>query len=868
MSLNLLLSPTLILLTITAPAWAIDAPHSLTVSENFHNPLGFHDPTPELSWQLPEGRVRQTAYQVRGTVDGDAWQTDWIESDQSVRVPYPGKELDSRQKLEWQVRFRDGEGNESRWSEPGTCEMGLLGKDDWQAEWIKPSQHKPEANEPVAWLRRDFTIDGDVKQARVYVTARGLFELELNGQRVSNDYFAHGWTSYHNRLDTLTYDVTDRLQQGDNQLQASLGCGWYNGTLTWDRKQGSYGDDAQLLVQLEITHSDGKVTRVVSDGEWQGTWTGPIVESSIYDGERYDARIAVEGWKPVNAEAELGDMLLEPKPFAPVRATEELAANTVKEAEPGRWVFDLGQNMVGWARLQMPAKPGQEITIRFAEMLNPDGTMYTANYRKAKSTDYYTAAEDGQVTWEPHFTFHGFRYVELSGLPDGAQPELDWVTGVVLHSDLPRTGHFDSSHKKLNQLQSNIVWGQRGNFVDIPTDCPQRDERLGWTGDAQVFCPTSMFNYDCHAFWKAWMRSLRDDQLDDGRIPHVLPDILGNGGSPGWMDAATIIPWEVYQRTGDTEILAQNIDMMEKLVGYYRSQSKDGLVQKIEAFGDWLQPYASDNRGDTPAVLLGTAFYAHSAHLLAKSAEVLGEQDLADKYAAEAKQVKTAFAEHYFNDEGRLQDAPETQTAYLLAIAFDLIPKEMQAEAAANVVRLVNEADGHLRTGFLGTPYIVSVLDSQGRPDLAYDLLLQESYPSWFYSINQGATTMWERWNSYSHTDGFGDVGMNSFNHYAYGAIGQWMYERVAGLAPDPEHPGYKHFLIQPLVQGPLDAASAKLETPYGLAASQWEKTGDKVKLTVTVPPNTTATVMLPDGSDPQEVSAGTHEYEVAIAGD
>jgi alpha-L-rhamnosidase len=398
--------------------------------------------------------------------------------------------------------------------------------------------------------------------------------------------------------------------------------------------------------------------------------------------------------------------------------------------------------------------------------------------------------------------------------------------------------------------------------VDIPTDCPQRDERLGWTGDAEVFSPTAMFNYDCLAFWKSWLASMRDDQMPDGRIPHVIPDILHAGDSPGWMDAATIIPWEVYVRTNDTQVLSENFEMMKKLVGWYRAQSADGLTPTIKGFGDWLQPYSEDRKGETPTALLGLAYYAYSAQIVADSARVLKREDDAKRFAEEAATIKRAFTNHYLDTNGKLQNAPETQTAYVLAIAFDLIPKELKDKVGANLVRLVGQAEGHLRTGFLGTPYIARVLDEVGRPDLAYDLLFQETYPSWFYPINQGATTMWERWNSYTRDKGFGPVSMNSFNHYAYGAIGQWMYERIAGLAPDPAVPGYKHFFVRPLIGRQLDSARAELETPYGQAKSGWTRKNGKITLEVTVPPNTTATVEFPNGRQPEMISVGTHQFQ------
>jgi len=849
------------------------AAHSLVVGEGFVDPLGFHDPTPAFSWKLPVGVERQTAYclEVRDLQNqAMAWDSGWVESGQSVLVPYGGKPLASRQRLAWRVRFRDGNETDSGWSETATFELGLLSAGNWKAQWIRPETEPDPAREPVAWLRRKFSVSGNVERARLYVTARGVFEVSLNGARVGSDHFANGWTSYKHRLDTLTYDVTKQLRAGGNTLCAKLGTGWFSGRLTWENLRNVFGPRPELLLQLEVAYADGTVEAMVSDENWEATFDGPVLSSSIYDGEEYDARKEVSGWGGVAVNPDPGSARLIPKPFIPVRATETLVVKKITEPEPGRFVFDLGQNMVGWAKLKIPVEKDQAVTIRFAEMLNPDGTIYTANYRSAKSVDTYVPAETGTVEWEPSFTFHGFRYVELSGLPAVAKPSIDWVEGIVLHSDLPRLGTFESSHEKLNQLQSNIVWSQRGNFVDIPTDCPQRDERLGWTGDAQVFCPASMFNYDCHAFWKSWLGSMRDDQFEDGRVPHVVPDVLWKGDSPGWMDAATFIPWEIYVRTGDADVLVENLEMMERLVGFYRSQSKDRLIgsgstEECGGFNDWLQPYALDAKGDTPVDLLTTAYYARSTQILADAAQVLGKDAEARRCAEEAAGIRRAFAKHYFDGNGKLRNTPETQTAYLLSIAFDLIPAELQEKAADHLVRLVHDAGDHLRTGFLGTPYIASVLDRTGHADLAYAVLFKETYPSWFYSINQGATTMWERWNSYSHKDGFGNVEMNSFNHYAYGAISQWVVERIAGLAPDPAHPGYKHFFIRPVIGAPLDWASAELETPYGKASSGWKREGGEIVMEVVVPPNATATIEFPNDRKPETVVAGGHRFELEI---
>jgi len=837
----------------------------LTVGEGFVNPIGFYDTNPTFSWKLPEGTESQIAYELEVHSETTEWNSGWVASTQTLFAPYGGPDLQSREQVTWKVRFKDPSGMVSDWSQPATFELGLIAPQDWKAHWIHPSQTIDREGEVVATLRKQFSLDQNVKKARLYVAAKGLFEAKINGSFVTEDVFANGWTSYNKQLDSVTYDVTSLLSTGDQCIQVRLGTGWYAGHLGWEHKVGIYGQQPELLLQLELTFEDGSTKMIATDESWEGSYEGPILVSSIYDGETYDARRTIDNWETVSVSEDLGETPITPKSFPPVRICDRLVTQTITNPETGRYVFDLGQNMVGWPQLKVPMKQGETLTIRFAEMLNADGTLYTENYRSAKSTDTYTAAKDGMIEWHPTFTFHGFRYVELSGFDSAAKPVNDWVTGLVLHSDLQRIGRFHTSNSMLNQLQSNIVWGQRGNFVDIPTDCPQRDERLGWTGDAQVFCPTASFNYDCLSFWKHWLKTMQLDQFPDGRIPHVIPDILGDGGCPGWVDAATIIPWETYVRTGDLEILEASYPMMEKLVAWYRSKAVDHIYPTIWGFADWLQPYSENINGDTAIEVIGTAFYAHSTWILAKSAEVLGKTEHAVKYREEFDSVRNAFTNHFFDESGKLQNAPETQTSYILALAFNLIPESIRPAAAANLVQLVHDADDHLRTGFLGTPHIVRVLDDAGYTDLALKLLFQDTYPSWFYPIHQGATTMWERWNSYSHENGFGDAGMNSFNHYAYGAIGQWMYERLAGLAPDPDYPGYQHFFINPLICEQLDHASAELMTPYGKALSSWTRDADgNVTLKVIVPPNTTATMIMRKGQPDQILQPGIHQIQLS----
>jgi alpha-L-rhamnosidase len=849
----------------------INSPNSLVVSEGFENPIGLYDNEPSFSWKLPvsENIKSQTAYRVVVASDpqllpkrADLWDSGEVDSDQSVWVKYNGTPLESRQKAYWQVMFRDQAGKKSAWSEVGNFELGLLNNNDWKAKWISLPRVKMDTTKEgyflysPQYLIKDFNLEEKIEKARLYITSKGVFEAQINGNKVGDEIMTPGWTPYKKRIETLTYDVKDLLCKGENIIGIVLGEGWYSGRIGYNRKAWGKKPLPQMICQLEITYKNGEEQVVYSDADWKGTRNGPIRFSGIYDGEIYDANMEMPGWSKSEFDAgnwiavekeDVGtDINLTPKRHASVTDKIELPTLKITEPEPGRFVFDLGQNMVGIPSIKIPVKKNQKVTIRFAEMLQQDGKMYTANYRSAKSIDYYIPKADGVISWQPKFTFHGNRYVELSGFDEGVAPSKDWVTGIVQYSDFDKRGTFTSSHDKLNKLQSNINWGLRGNFFDIPTDCPQRDERLGWTGDAQVFAPTSIFNCDVHAFWSAWLQSVREEQFDDGGIPFVVPNILGNGKSSGWADAATVIPWEIYFRTGDKEVLEENYGMMKKLVGYYSSEAEDHIAN-VNTFGDWLQPYPQrekNNKGDTPRDLIGTAYYARSINLTLDAAKVLGYEKDAAELLALRDSVRKAFEDKFLDDEGKLTTFHETQTGYLMALGFDLVSEEMAQKVLPRLITQIEKADNHLRTGFLGTPLLATVLDKYELTDLMYTILFKETYPSWFFSINQGATTMWERWNSYSHKDGFGDVGMNSFNHYAYGAIGQWMYERIAGISP--LEPGYKKILIAPVPGGPLEHAKAEFNSIYGKISSGWKKVNNGLELDVTIPPNTTAKVVIP----------------------
>jgi alpha-L-rhamnosidase len=843
--------------------------------EHLVNPLGLDERLPRLSWRLADDRpgARQTAWQIQAapTCAGlaenpEVWDSGRVPGDTCLDVVWGGRPLHSRREVFWRVRVWDLEGVASDWSETARFEMGLLQPRDWSAEWIGRPVEQPEASGPSPFLRRRFTLEGPVARARLYVTARGIFEVYLNGRRLGDACFAPGWTDYDRRLQVMVLDVTAELREGANALGAILGDGWYAGYLGWGDRRGFYGAQTALLAQLEVTYADGRQARVSTDADWRQT-TGPILTGDFYNGETYDARLEMAdwagpafddgAWSPVTRFPPVKARLTGWR-TAPVRRQEERAVCAQTEPRFGVHVFDLGQNIVGWVRLRVRAPTGQAVTLRYAEMLNADGTLYTANLRSAKCTDVYICRGGGEEVWEPRFTFHGFRYVELTGLCEKPRPED--VTGIVVHSDLAPTGSFACSDELVNRLQQNIVWGQRGNYLEVPTDCPQRDERLGWTGDAQVFIRTGCFNRDVAAFFTKWCLDLADAQFPNGVVPHVAPDVLSpraprgkpstSLGCAAWADAAVICPWTIHLCYGDTRILERQFASMAAWVDW-RGKTSSGLIHGGACFGDWL---AVD--GNTPRDLIATAYFARTAGILAQTARRLGRKDDAARYAALARRVRAAFNREFVTPAGRVMG--HTQTAYLLALGFDLLPPAKRPAALARLVGDIESRGWKLSTGFVGTPLLAPVLTACGRVDVAYRLLMQREYPSWLYTVLQGATTMWERWNSYSHEKGFGDAAMNSFNHYAYGAIGEWLYATVAGIDLDPARPGYKHILIRPRPGGGLIWARGELLSRYGRIISAWRIERGRLHLEVTVPPNTTATVTLP-GRKPVAVAAGTH---------
>ena len=824
------------------------------------NPMGIDVQKPRLSWQMAsvEANVLQTAYEIKVT-DQTAkgkqiWTSGKVNSDKSVNVAYDGPALKSMQRVYWQVRVWDNQNKVTAWSAPAYWEMGILEPETWKASWITLGSEKEfVGSKPSQYFRKDFTNAKKVQSARVYVTSLGLYQLFLNGKKVSTDLFTPGWTSYKNRVQYQTYDVTSMIQ-AKNSIGAMVGDGWYRGNIGWGNQNGYYGSKVALLAQLQLTYTDGTTETIVTDNSWKAA-NGPILSSDIYNGETYDARLEMPGWSTSGFDdskwekatvADHSKKILVAPQGAVVKAIEEIKPIKLITTPKGEIVFDMGQNMVGWIRLKVQGKKGDQVTLKFAEVLTKEGNFYTDNLRSAKCTDVYILKGDGEEVFEPHFTFHGFRFVQIEG--PSAQPTLDQITGVVIHSDMKPTGSFTCSDPMINQLQHNIQWGQKGNFLDVPTDCPQRDERLGWTGDAQVFSMTAAFNFNVAPFYTKWMRDVAADQLPNGRVPHVIPDVLkGDGGSTAWADASIIVPWTTYLVYGDQRILEVQYPSMKAWVDYMKTRAGEkNLWIGDNHFGDWLA-FAS-NRSDytgatTEKDLIATAYYSYSSGLLAKIAAIIGQNDDAKKYAQLSEDIKKAFVKEFVTPAGRL--VSHTQTAYSLALAFDLLPADLVPKAAKYLADDVKKM-GHLTTGFVGTPLLCKTLSAHGYDDLAFMLLNRKQYPSWLYPVTQGATTIWERWDGQKPDGSFQDVGMNSFNHYAYGAIGEWLYRHVAGLDMDAEIPGYKHILLAPHPGGGLTHASVEFTSLYGKIKSGWKLEGNDFIYEVTVPANTTATVTLP----------------------
>ncbi|WP_369753954.1 family 78 glycoside hydrolase catalytic domain [Flavobacterium sp. WC2409] len=839
---------------------------NLTV-ENATNPIGIGVETPRFSWQLVSNKqnVKQTAYEIQvkeGT--NTLWRSGKVISDASIFNRYGGSPLVSNAKYYWQVRVWDNQGKVSNWA---TASFGtaLLHSNEWKATWISSGLKSDTVNGVVPLFRKSFLANKKIASAKVYVTSRGLYEVQINGKRMGDSYLSPGWTSYDKHLQYQTYDVSNLLSEGKNAIGAIVGSGWYRTRLGWENRQNIYGKETALLFQMVIKYTDGTTETVVSDTSWKAS-NSHIISSEIYNGEVQDARLEQKNYSVANFDDSKWTNVVN-KDFPtnyitaainePIRKHENLKPIAVLTSPKGETILDFGQNLAGWVKVSVQGKAGDIIKLSHVEMLDKKGTPYFENLRSAKAQATYTLSGNGIETFEPHFTTFGFRYLKVEGITGKINPND--FTAIALYSDIKKTGAFETSNAYLNKLQSNIQWSQRGNFLDVPTDCPQRDERLGWTGDAEVFSRTASFNFNVDQFFAKWLIDVAADQKENGAVPFVIPNALKGSffdmpvGAAGWSDASIIIPYNMYVSFGDKEIVERQYPSMKAYLGYVQSTAKNDLWNTGFQFADWLSYRVDDSKGMigmksaiTDNYLVAQCFYAYNTQIMIKAATLLGKTDEVQEYQALLERIKKAFQTEYMTASGKL--ISETQTAYILALQFDMLPENLRAQAVDRLVKNIESYEYHLTTGFLGTPFLNPVLTRFGRNDVAYKLLLQDTYPSWLYPIKaHGATTIWERWDSMKPDGTFQDPSMTSFNHYAYGAVGDWMYRTITGIdTKEAEGAGYKSIIIKPEIGGDLTFAKASLETNYGLVSSSWNIEGNKFMLDVEVPANTNATIEFP----------------------
>jgi alpha-L-rhamnosidase len=882
------MKPLFALLSMISPMLA-NVPTTQELRCEYHqNPLALGTTQPRFSWKLaptdPTARgIQQTAYEIQvareaGGFDSLLWSSGKTESSATDQIPYSGTPLNSRDRAVWRVRVWGSGEQASEWSAPASFGIGLLDPNDWTASWMSAKDdHTFTSREnvqnfkddpvrgslrltPAKYFRKEFECPAIVR-ATLHATALGVYTVEINGKRVSDERLAPGWSAYQRRIHSQTYDVTSLVKDGGNAIGATLADGWYSGYVAYGlltAQEGLvpgingryyYGISPAVRVQLELELADGSRKTITSDTTWK-TSLGPITESDILMGESYDARKELTGWTTVgfndspweNAVVKTGtNSKIEPHPGVPVRPIEEMAAKTVTEHQPGVFIFDLGQNISGVIRLKVKGKAGDKVTIRYAEVLHNDGRLSTENLRCARSVDTYTLKGDpAGESWTPEFTYHGFQYVELTGFP--GKPTTDAVTGIVIHSDTPLHGHFESSDPMLNRLYQNMVWTQRANFFEMPTDCPQRDERMGWTGDAQIYVRAATFNADIASFYTKWLRDLNDDQWDYGAYPAYAPRPLARPNehhAAGWMDAGVICPWTIWQVYGDTRVIREHWRKMNDFMDWRAARDPElkGAVDDC-AFGDWLS--LSDVK--TPIPFIDLAYHAYDAQLMAEMAAAIDNKADAAKYTAMADKVRKAFQSAYITTGSKL--TLHNQTAYAIALFFDLFPEAERAAAVEHLASLVKENGNKMTTGFLGTRPLLPALSANGHHDLAGILMQQREYPSWGYEVDNGATTIWERWNSYIKGSGVHEPSMNSFSHYAFGAVCEWMMGELAGI--DRAAPGFDRVRIAPRPTGTITHAAASMETRHGKLACSWKIEGRNFLAEVTVPANTTADVVLP----------------------
>jgi alpha-L-rhamnosidase len=846
-------------------------------------PLAIREGPPTFSWstEADSGVGRQRSYQLLVATDelsldrheGSAWDSGRRDGTTAGDVRYEGQTLEPLGRYFWKVRIWTASDTPSPWSAVATFEVGIGGTEQWTASWVswddqalafEPATERGPVDQvqmglaPVPYVRREFDVAGGLSSARLYVTARGLYEIRLNGKRVGDGVLAPGWTDYAVRIQYQAHDVTEMLEPGTNAMGALVGDGWYSGYFGFQPKRSGahYGDHPELLAQLHLRYLDGTSEWIVTDRSWKANWgailhADPLMGELLYPGLHPvgwdEAGFDDRRWYPVAARPHDQAAAIVADPGPAIRVTEELTPRSIVPVEDGGFVIDFGQNLTGWIRLVVDGAGGETIRIRHGEMLDTDGRLYVDNLRTARQTDEFWTS-GGPEVFEPHFTWHGFRYVEVAGHPGPLTSED--VTACVVHSDIEVTGVFECSDPVVNQLHANIDWSLRGNFLSVPTDCPQRDERLGWLGDAQVFARTATYVRDVLTFFDKWLDDVMDAQLDSGAFTDMAPSLgLPWFGAPAWGDAGVIIPWTLFKMYGSLGPTARCYGAMSRWMEFISAGNPDQLRTRElgNDYGDWLAP-----DGDaTPHELLATAYWAYDATLMSDLATALGREADAAHYHQLAGEIARAFATEFVGDDGEV--GTNTQTGYALALFMNLVPSHLRARAADHLVDAISARQWHLSTGFVGVGYLLPVLSGHGYSDVAYRLLDQETLPSWRYPIRQGATTIWERWDGWTEESGFQSPHMNSFNHYSLGSVGEWLYRFVVGIDQPTDHVGFECAQLRPHPGASMSWAGAVFHSRRGPIGSTWRRHRDSLTLDVSIPPNVTASIHVPS-TDPAGV--------------
>jgi len=820
---------------------------------------------PQFGWVIESDRknVIQQAYQLCIGEDAQfermVYDSGWTGGRESAHVDVEGISLKSCTRYYVRVRVRDGV-EESPYSDTASFVTAVLDPREWRAQFVTSESKADKDLSKSTCLRKQIRIEGEVESAYLCVTALGLYRAFVNGEKAGEDELTPGWTSYHKHLCFQTYDVAGLLKEGENTLSAMLGAGWYKGKMGFLLLRNNYGSRTALLMQLTVRYRDGREEVFATDESWMGT-DGPVSFSEIYDGEIYDASWQAKEWHPAE-KVPFPMEALTAQAGGKVSVAEELPAREVFRTPGGETVIDFGQNLTGWVRFAVHGRKGQEVRLRCFETLDAQGNVYTENLRSAKQEIRYLCGGQDEETYHPLFTFMGFRYVQVLEYPGEVRAEH--FTACVLHSRMERTGSFRCSHPLVNQLQHNILWGLKGNFLDIPTDCPQRDERMGWTGDAQIFCRTACYLMNTYTFFAKWLKDVAADQTPEGGVPHVVPDIIsgreendwllsqGTHSAAAWADVAVINPWTMYLVYGDRRILEEQYESMKKWIQFMENHAQDYIWNYKLQFGDWVALDAEEGSyfGATPNDLTCTAYFAYSTGLFAKIARILERKEDAVSYGRLYEKIVDKFRKTFFREDGTM--TAQTQTAHIVALYFGLVPEKFRRQTASRLVELLHKEDGHLVTGFVGTPYFCHALSQNGYTKEAYGLLLKEDFPSWLYQVKMGATTVWEHWDGLKPDGTMWSPDMNSFNHYAYGAVGDWLYRVVLGIEADEEEPGYRHFIISPQTSEAFQYAEGAYDSVYGGIKVRWEKGGDGsvCRLKCTVPHNTAADIRLERGAE------------------